>query len=119
MNFRQFYSFIAEHVKIAAPAVKDLETGRVFKGRLGEMHVNIYDRLVSKLAAMKKIRNFDKAANLFNKKFGKRFESGFVDNNGKYYNRSEAFELSREKILAKDPERRHKELASEDLPDLA
>ena len=118
MTFKQYFSFIAEHVKIAAPAIKDLSNGRVIKGKLGEMHVNIYDRLVSKLAAMKNMK-FDRAANLFNKKFGKRFESGFVDNNGKYYNRTEAFELSKEKILAKDPERIYHNLASEDLPDLA
>jgi hypothetical protein len=117
MNFKQYYSIILERAKIVAPAVKDLQTNRIVKGNFGEIHANIYDRLVRKLAVLKKI-NRDRAANIFNKKFGKRFASGFIDNQGKFYNREEAFELSKQKLMAKDPERTLKELASEDLPDL-
>jgi hypothetical protein len=117
MNFKQYFSIILEQAKIVAPAVKDLQTNRVIKGNFGELHMNIYDRIVAKLATLKKM-NRDRAADIFNKKFGKRFESGFIDNEGKFYNREEAFELSKQKIMSRDPERTYKKLASEDLPDL-
>jgi len=92
MNYNNLVSYLLEANRIAGTAILDTETGRVIKGRPGELHVNIYDRLVKKLARLKRY-SIDKAANIFNKKFGKRFTSGFVDDAGKFYNREDAHKL--------------------------
>ena len=92
MSYNSLVSYLLEANRIVAAAILDTETGRVIKGRLGEFHFNIYDRLVKKLARLKNY-NIDKAATIFNKKFGKRFTSGFVDDTGKFYNREDAHKL--------------------------
>jgi len=75
--------------------------------------------MIHRLAITKKL-TYEKAEQVFDSKFRSRFESGFIDNEGNYYTRQEAFELSKQKLKEKDPivfaRREDGEMQSEDIP---
>jgi len=88
---------IIKNLHIVAPALKSIKTGKVFKGNAGDLHANIYERIIRKIAALYGISDVDSIFDMLDEKLFTRFESGFIDNLGNYYNRQEAYSLKKGK----------------------
>lgn len=125
MRFDKLVNLILEQLKIVAPAVK-LSSGKVVPGKLGEMHVHVYDRIINRLASINNVP-YKVAEERFNKMFEQgQFVSGFIDNEGKFRTRQEAFQIAKGHIpsvaeMDKDMtkaglEDKDKKMASEFIP---
>lgn len=108
MRFDKIVDLILEQLKIVAPAVK-LPSGKVVPGRVGEMHANVYDRIISRLASVNKVSR-QAAEKKFDKMFAAgQIEAGFIDNEGKFRTRQDAWNIS--KGYDKEIEKQDKELS--------
>lgn len=125
MEFNKLVNLILEQLKIVAPAVK-LPSGKVVPGNPGEMHVHVYSKIIRRLASLNNV-SYQAAEKKFNKMFEQgQFESGFIDNEGNFQTRQDAWKISKgydkeiekqDKELSQRPDgETHKKLSSEWIP---
>jgi len=108
MRFDNIVALILEQLKIVAPAVK-LPSGKVVSGKPGEMHVHVYSKIIRRLASLNNV-SYQAAERRFNKMFEQgKFESGFIDSEGKFQTRQNAWNIS--KGYDKEIEKQDKELS--------
>lgn len=111
MVFDKIVNLLLEELKIVAPAVK-LPSGKVIAGRKGDMHANVHDRIINRLAAINNVSQ-EAAANRFYKVYGeKKFLDGFIDSEGNFQTREDAWDIQKKydkKIADRDVELSNKE----------
>lgn len=118
MKFDSYINLILERLRITDPALKIVSTGEIITGIPGRQdHAGLYELLAKKIKGTNNI-SFDQAVAIASKML-KTDEviSGFVDNEGKFYDRKEAYQLANpfnlaKRALAKD----NGELNTEDIP---
>lgn len=118
MKFDSLVTLILERLRITDPALKIVATDEIITGEPGKQeHAGLYEILAKHIMGIKSI-SFDKAVAVASKmlKDGEVI-SGFVDNEGKFYDRKEAYKLANpfnlaRAALAKDDG----ELNTEDIP---
>lgn len=121
MTFNQVIELLLEELKIVAPAVK-LPSGKVVPGKLGDMHVDVYERIIRRLSEINNVP-IEVAEKKFYKMFeGGKIEAGFIDNQGHYHTREEAWHIAKKnnkevEKLDKNPNKRINKLVTELLPD--
>lgn len=94
MEFNNLVNLLLEELKIVAPAVK-LPSGKVIPGKKGDMHANVHDRIIDRLAAINNVPK-EAAANKFYKMWGEgKFKDGFIDSEGEFQTREKAWEISK------------------------
>ena len=119
MQFDNLITLILERLRITDPALKIVATGEVITGIPGKQeHAGLYEILAKSIKSDKNI-SFDKAVAIASKmlKDGEVI-SGFIDNEGKFYDRKEAYKLANpfnlaKRALANDDG----ELNTEDIPE--
>lgn len=125
MKFDRMVDILLEQLKIVAPAVK-LPSGKVVPGKPGEMHAHVYDRIARRIAQLNNV-SLQAAEKRINKLTDQgKFVSGFVDNEGNWHTREEAWNIAKgyDKNIEdqdKDLDQRedgdvHKRLSSEWIP---
>jgi len=125
MNFVALVELVLEELKIVAPAVK-LPSGKVVAGKIGEMHAHIYDRIIRRLSYVNKVPR-KVAEKKFNRMFEKgMFESGFIDNEGKFQTRQQAWQIAKgydkniadhdKELSTREDGEQFKKMASEFIP---
>lgn len=119
-EFDSLFKLLIERLSIVAPALRLKLNGTVFAGKTGDMHIDLYDRLIQKYIDVTKA-----PADMVERKVMKmstdgNIEEGFVDNNGKFYSRNEAWQLAKqdnEKVQKLDKAGEEpKEMRSELIP---
>jgi len=125
MKFDSIVNLLLENLKIVAPAVK-LPSGKVIAGRKGDMHANVHDRIIKRLAAINNV-HVDVAAEKFYKMYEKKkFQDGFIDSEGKFQSREDAWKIVKgynkdiasrdEELSQREDGEEHKKMASEWIP---
>jgi hypothetical protein len=94
MQFDIMVGILLEELKIVAAAIK-LPSGKVVAGKKGDMHANLHDRIINRLSAINNVSR-EAAANRFYKMYGeKKFQDGFIDSEGNFQSREEAWQTSK------------------------
>lgn len=125
MEFNRLVNLLLEELKIVAPAVK-LPSGKVIAGKKGDMHANVHDRIINRLASINNVSK-EAAANRFYKMYGEdKFKDGFMDSEGHFQTREDAWNIQKKydkKIADRDVDLSNKpggdefkRLASEWIP---
>jgi len=120
MQFDNLVNLILEQLKIVAPAVK-FKSGKVYKGKLGEMHAHVHDRIIQRLAAVNNVPE-KAAAKRFEKMWqDKQVEDGFIDNEGNFRTRQQAFQIAKGHIpsvaeMDRDLKDSQRQMQSEFIP---
>lgn len=120
MVFDNVVNFILEQLKVVAPAVK-FKSGKVYKGKLGEMHAHVHDRIVQRLAAVNNV-SYNTAAKRFERMWqDEQVIDGFIDNEGNFRTRQEAFQIAKGHIpqvaeMDKDLKDDQRQMQSEFIP---
>jgi hypothetical protein len=119
MQFDNLVTLILERLRITDPALKIVSTGEVITGVPGKQdHAGLYELLAKKIKGDESI-SFEQALVIASKMLkNDEVISGFVDNEGKFYDRKEAYRLANpfglaKRALAKDDG----ELNTEDIPE--
>jgi len=119
MKFNSYVALILERLRITDPALKIVATGEIITGIPGKQeHAGLYELLAKSIKGNRSI-SFDKAVAIASKmlKDGEVI-SGFVDNEGKFYDRREAYKLANPFNLAKSALTKDDgELNTEDIPE--
>jgi len=119
MKFDSYVNLILERLRITDPALKIVSTGEVITGVPGKQdHAGLYELLAKKIKGSKDI-SFEQAVAIASKMFkNDEVISGFVDNEGKFYDRKEAYRLANPFNLAKKALAKNDgELNTEDIPE--
>ena len=119
MRFDSYVTLILERLRITDPALKLVGTGEVITGIPGKSeHAGLYELLAKHIKGHNNI-TFDQAVSIASKMIkDNKVLAGFVDNEGKFYDRKEAYRLANpfnlaKAALAKDDG----ELNTEEIPD--
>ena len=122
MQFDNLVSLILERLRITNPALKIISTGEIINLRPGDepTHGSLYQDLQRRISKQENI-TFDQAYDVVTKmKRNNEFISGFVDNEGNFYDRKEAYKLASPLNIAKygvfDKVKKDDELTSEEIP---
>lgn len=94
MMFDSMVNLILEQLKIIAPAVK-LSSGKVVPGKRGEMHAHVYDRIISRLASINNVPHKVAEKRFYKMMEQGQFTDGFVDSEGNFRTRQEAFQIAK------------------------
>jgi hypothetical protein len=122
MQFDNLVTLILERLRITNPALKVASTGEIINLRPGDepTHGSLYQDLERRLSKQKNI-TLDQAYNEVTKmKKNNEIISGFVDNEGNFYDRKEAYKLASPLNFAKYSVpvnlKKDDELTSEEIP---
>jgi hypothetical protein len=122
MKFDKLVTLILEKLRITNPALRITSTGEIINLRPGDepTHGSLYRDLERRLSKQKNI-TLDQAYNEVTKmKKNNEIISGFVDNEGNFYDRKEAYKLASPLNIAKYGVpanlKKDDELTSEEIP---
>jgi hypothetical protein len=126
VQFDDAVQMLLEKLKIVAPAVK-LPSGKVVAGKPGNMHVDVHDRIIKRLAALHHVSKQVASNRFYRMTAGHfEFEDGFVDSAGHFQTRQQAWHTSKKynpKIARKEAALQgrknadeHRKMASEWIP---
>lgn len=99
-EFNSLINLLIERLFLVAPALKLKTNGKVFVGKKGDTHSDLYDRLIQRYVdvTMASTEAIQKRINEMIE--GGKIEEGFVDDKGKFYNKQEALALANNNEVA-------------------